>query len=209
MSTHQLLVEYSGLSGMNSTVIKHLSLGQKQRLGLARALWRNPNTLILDEPTNGLDPQGILDIREMILGLHKEGRNVIVASHLISEVLHCCTHVLVLHQGNVRYFGTLNSLKKDAGLLIDSVDRSSMIELLKLQNISFVEQIDGIQIDGSHSQNDQQIFGQSRYLSQYYSQSSQYRMDTYNSWDNNDEQFSSSHALKWLSQKSKFSYCSY
>ncbi len=84
------------------------SLGMKQRLAIAAAMLGNPEVLIFDEPTNGLDPKGIADIRNLILEIAQRGHTIILASHLLDEVEKVCSHVLVLEKGEKRYAGPVN-----------------------------------------------------------------------------------------------------
>ncbi len=86
------------------------SLGMKQRLAIASALLGNPDILIFDEPTNGLDPVGIAEIRELILRLAAEGKTIIMASHLLDEVEKVCTHVAILKKGNLLTAGAVNEV---------------------------------------------------------------------------------------------------
>jgi ABC-2 type transport system ATP-binding protein len=145
------ILEQVGLKGKESHRIGELSLGQQQRLGLARVLWNDPNTLILDEPTNGLDPQGILDVRHLINRMRDGGRNVILASHLISEILQCCSHVLVLNQGHVGYFGPLEALKTDMALIVDSENRDELVQFLRDHNLDAQSQPSGIKLNTTMS----------------------------------------------------------
>lgn len=86
------------------------SLGMKQRLAIASALLGNPDMLVFDEPTNGLDPVGIAEIRELILRLASEGKTIIMASHLLDEVEKVCTHVAILKKGNLLVAGAVNAV---------------------------------------------------------------------------------------------------
>ncbi|MEJ7706934.1 MAG: ABC transporter ATP-binding protein [Nocardioidaceae bacterium] len=90
-----------GLAGVGNRPIKAYSLGMHQRLGLAAALLRHPELLILDEPTNGLDPQGIHEIRDLLLTLNRAGTTVFLSSHLLAEVEQLCTRVGVLDRGRI------------------------------------------------------------------------------------------------------------
>lgn len=91
---------------------KQYSLGMKQRLALAMALLNDPELLILDEPVNGLDPQGIIDIRNLIIKLNKEkGITIFISSHLLSEIEKTCTHVAIIHKGKVGFEGKIEDLK--------------------------------------------------------------------------------------------------
>jgi ABC-2 type transport system ATP-binding protein len=98
------------LHGRQQEPVRGFSLGMKQRLALASALLGQPEVLVLDEPTNGLDPQGIADVRALIQRLAAEGRTVILASHLLDEVQKVCTHVAVLHQGRLRAAGPVSQV---------------------------------------------------------------------------------------------------
>lgn len=89
---------------------KTFSFGMKQRLAVASALLGNPDVLILDEPTNGLDPQGIAQIRELVLMIAKEGITIILASHLLDEVQKICTHVAVLDKGKKLFDGDVSEV---------------------------------------------------------------------------------------------------
>lgn len=108
---------------------KTFSLGMKQRLAIASALLGNPDTLVLDEPTNGLDPQGIAEIRTIIQNLASEGKTIIMASHILDEVEKVCTHVAVLKLGNLLTTGPIQSvLNKEEQVYVSSDN----LELLKL-----------------------------------------------------------------------------
>ena len=89
-------LEQVGLAGVGRRPVKAYSLGMRQRLGLAAALIRRPRLLILDEPSNGLDPRGIRDLRELLVGLNDAGVTVFLSSHLLAEVEQLCTRVGVL-----------------------------------------------------------------------------------------------------------------
>lgn len=86
------------------------SLGMKQRLAIAAALIADPEVLILDEPTNGLDPQGIADIRNLIIDIAKQGKTIILASHLLDEVEKVCNHMVVMRSGKLLYEGKVADL---------------------------------------------------------------------------------------------------
>lgn len=89
---------------------KTYSLGMKQRLAIAAALLGNPEVLVFDEPTNGLDPVGIVEIRELIKELAKQGKTIIMASHLLDEVEKVCTHVAIMKRGNLIVTGSVNEV---------------------------------------------------------------------------------------------------
>jgi ABC-type multidrug transport system ATPase subunit len=95
------VLEQVGLAGVGRRPVKAYSLGMRQRLGLAGALLRRPELLVLDEPTNGLDPQGIAEIRALLLDLHRDGTTVFLSSHLLAEVEQMATRVGVLDRGRL------------------------------------------------------------------------------------------------------------
>ena len=100
------------------------SLGMKQRLAIASALLNDPEILILDEPTNGLDPQGIHEIRQIIKGIAKNGTTILLASHLLDEVEKVCSHVVVIRKGIKLYAGRVDELTASNGLFELKVDKS-------------------------------------------------------------------------------------
>ncbi len=91
---------------------KNFSLGMKQRLSIASALLNDPEILILDEPTNGLDPEGIIQIRNLIQHIASKGITIFIASHLLDEIEKICTHVLILKQGTAIYSGEVSGVGK-------------------------------------------------------------------------------------------------
>jgi ABC-2 type transport system ATP-binding protein len=107
-----------GLGGVGRRPVKNYSLGMRQRLGLAGALLRRPELLVLDEPTNGLDPQGISEIRELLLDLHDGGTTVFLSSHLLAEVEQLCTRVGVLDRGRLVLQDRLADLTAPTGSTI-------------------------------------------------------------------------------------------
>lgn len=109
------VLEQVGLGGVDKRPVKAYSLGMRQRLGLAAALLRGPELLVLDEPTNGLDPQGIREIRDLLLELHDRGTTVFLSSHLLAEVEQLCTRVGVLDRGRLVLQDDLDSLTAPTG----------------------------------------------------------------------------------------------
>ena len=115
-----------------SKPFKHFSLGMKQRLGLASTLLGDPEVLVLDEPTNGLDPRGIVEIRDIIKELAKNGKTIILASHLLSEVQKICNRLLVLQDGIKVYDGSMDEILGEEKLVeVASTDSTSLIACLK------------------------------------------------------------------------------
>lgn len=104
------ILEKVGLGERRNNAFKTYSLGMKQRLALAAALVSEPEVLVLDEPTNGMDPQGIADIRNLILEVAANGTTIILASHLLDEVQKICSHVAVLEKGNKIFDGTVEKI---------------------------------------------------------------------------------------------------
>lgn len=97
---------------------KEYSLGMKQRLGIAMALLSNPKLLLLDEPVNGLDPAGIVEVRELLKRLNREQNiTIFISSHLLNEIEKTCTHVSIIHKGVLQYQGSLNELQQSENLL--------------------------------------------------------------------------------------------
>ncbi|MCR9181634.1 MAG: ABC transporter ATP-binding protein [Flavobacteriaceae bacterium] len=108
-------LELVGLLERKNSKFSTFSLGMKQRLAIASALLNDPEILILDEPTNGLDPQGIHQIREIIKKIAADGTTILLASHLLDEVEKVCTHVVILRQGNKLYSGTVDGMNASHG----------------------------------------------------------------------------------------------
>lgn len=107
------------------------SLGMKQRLSIAAALVNDPVVLILDEPTNGLDPQGIADIRQLIRDIAGSGKTIILASHLLDEVQKVCSHFCVLKQGKLLYSGSVDDVSKQSIAIEVASDNPALEETLK------------------------------------------------------------------------------
>lgn len=107
----QEVLELVGLAQTGSKKANQFSLGMKQRLSIAIALLHNPSLLILDEPTNGLDPNGILEIRELLQSLNQNhGITILISSHLLPEIEKLVTHLGIINQGNLLFQGTLAEL---------------------------------------------------------------------------------------------------
>ena len=112
----QEVLEIVKLAHVKKKKIKAFSLGMKQRLGLAISLLSNPELIILDEPTNGLDPKGIIEMRELIKELNeKYGTTIFISSHLLSEIEKTCTHVGIIRNGKMLFQDTVKALKQSKG----------------------------------------------------------------------------------------------
>ncbi len=125
------VLELVGLTGRERERVSSYSLGMRQRLAIAGALLHQPELLILDEPTNGLDPQGMAEIRQLILRLAAEGQTILLCSHLLYEVQQVCDRVVILSQGQVVAEGDVEELlaqRTRTALRVDDPPRA--IELL-------------------------------------------------------------------------------
>jgi ABC-2 type transport system ATP-binding protein len=137
-----------GLFDRKDNKVKTYSLGMKQRLSIASALLSDPPVLILDEPTNGLDPQGIADIRKLISEMAAKGKTIIIASHMLDEVQKVCSHFCVLkngvkiHEGTVKdALGEINKVEvgaTDNNLLEDKIKLFEGVEKIKNNGSSFI-----------------------------------------------------------------------
>ncbi|WP_370971062.1 ABC transporter ATP-binding protein [Amycolatopsis sp. cg9] len=124
-------LEQVGLGGVDQRPVKAYSLGMRQRLGLAGALLRKPRLLILDEPTNGLDPQGIKEIRELLTALNAGGTTVFLSSHLLAEVEQLCTRVGVVDRGRLVLEEDLAALRAETGrVLVGTPDPAAAAAVL-------------------------------------------------------------------------------
>ena len=129
------VLQLVGLEGTGKKKARQFSLGMKQRLSIAIALLHDPELLILDEPTNGLDPSGIIEIRELIKKLNREiGVTFIVSSHILAEVERMATHVGIIHKGKLLFQGTLGALQStkilQSFIQIDTSDNEAAVKLL-------------------------------------------------------------------------------
>jgi ABC-2 type transport system ATP-binding protein len=138
-----------GLTEARGRAFRGYSLGMKQRLGLAAALLVPRELVVLDEPTNGLDPAGTREIRKVIADLHENGTTVLVSSHLLSEVEATCTHVAVLHKGNVVAQGELGPLLEAGNptLAVITPAIAEAVEALRDNRIGVRPVDDGLLVD--------------------------------------------------------------
>ena len=125
-------LELVGLNDRKDSKFSTFSLGMKQRLAIASALLNDPEILILDEPTNGLDPQGIHQIRDIIKQIAAKGTTILLASHLLDEVEKVCSYVLVLRKGEILYSGSVDGMSANDGFLeLQADDTENLILTLK------------------------------------------------------------------------------
>jgi len=127
------VLEQTGMAPYADRRVGGYSLGMRQRLGLATALLGDPGVLVLDEPINGLDPEGIRWIRSFLRALADEGRTILVSSHLLSEVRQTVDDVVVIAGGRLRFVGALTALEGAAatGSIVDSPDRPALAAALR------------------------------------------------------------------------------
>ncbi|WP_038331204.1 ABC transporter ATP-binding protein [Empedobacter falsenii] len=133
-------LELVGLLSRKKDKFQQYSLGMKQRLAIAAALLNDPEVLILDEPTNGLDPQGIIQIRELIIKIVQQGTTIILASHLLDEVEKVCSHVVVLNQGKMLYAGSVDQMNSSFGSIEVAAQNMESLEYT-LKTFSFVSKV--------------------------------------------------------------------
>jgi ABC-2 type transport system ATP-binding protein len=126
------LLDRVGLAGRGGDAYKAYSLGMKQRLGIAAALLGDPELLILDEPANGLDPQGMRDMRVLLTKLHSEGHTVLVSSHLLGELEQICDWLVVINNGGLLYQGTPDTLAGDEYLTLRPEHHHDLATLAEL-----------------------------------------------------------------------------
>ncbi len=125
-------LELVGLNERKTSKFSTFSLGMKQRLAIASALLNDPEILILDEPTNGLDPQGIHQIRAIIKQIAFKGTTILLASHLLDEVEKVCTHVIVLRKGEILYSGLVDGIAANDGFFeLQADDLENLMTVLK------------------------------------------------------------------------------
>lgn len=125
------VLQQVGLWDRKDSPFKTYSLGMKQRLAIASALLADPGVLILDEPTNGLDPQGIAEIRELIVQIAESGKTIILASHLLDEVQKVCTEFVVLRTGEKIFQGSVaESISGNEGIELAADDMESLEKLV-------------------------------------------------------------------------------
>ncbi len=149
------VLEIVKLTHAKKKKVKAYSLGMKQRLGLAIALLSNPELIILDEPTNGLDPKGIIEMRALIKELNANyGTTIFISSHLLSEIEKTCTHVGIIRNGKMLYQDTVKALKESKGkkMMIDLevdkfIDALTVLDSLGKENKTSTEEFIQIEVE--------------------------------------------------------------
>ncbi|WP_298487686.1 ABC transporter ATP-binding protein [uncultured Maribacter sp.] len=132
-------LELVGLLDRKNSKFKTYSLGMKQRLAIASALLNDPEILILDEPTNGLDPQGIHQIREIIKKIASKGTTILLASHLLDEVEKVCSHVVILRKGEKLYAGSVDNMLASHGFFELKTKEKEKLKQILQEHSSFGE----------------------------------------------------------------------
>jgi len=138
------LLDMVGLKERGNDFVGKYSKGMQQRLGMAQALLSEPELVILDEPSIGLDPVGMVEVREMMKGIAKEGVTVFLSSHLLHEVQQVCTHVTIINKGVAVASGTLKeiSAKVRGPMTIEAeVDKFSEAVIKKVKELPFVKDV--------------------------------------------------------------------
>ena len=136
------LLHLVGLANIGKRKVKNFSLGMRQRLGIAMALVNSPEILVLDEPVNGLDPMGIVEIRELLIKLNKE-RNItiLISSHILSELYQLATDYIIIHRGNILEKLTLEELDKKCTsyIVMQAEDKATAKAVLAEMGITQIE----------------------------------------------------------------------
>ncbi len=138
------LLEKAGLKGRENDLIGTYSKGMQQRLGIAQALLNEPELIILDEPTIGLDPVGMVEVRGLVKEIVKEGVTVFLSSHLLNEVQQVCSHVTIINKGQSLASGTLeeiSALVAEPAILEVEVDKLSGRVIKKVESLPFVTEV--------------------------------------------------------------------
>ena len=135
------VLETAQLTERLSSRFSTLSLGMKQRLGIAAALLGDPRVLVLDEPTNGLDPEGIAEVREIVLQQVQQGKTLILASHILSEVEKICSHVAILKKGELLANGPVKELLAEDEIIEISCNNNDQLNLA-LKGSNLVKEIE-------------------------------------------------------------------
>lgn len=142
MQDIERVLKITNLGNRKKSKFSTLSYGLKQRVGFASALLGDPDVLVFDEPTNGLDPEGIAEVRQIIIEEARKGKTIVLASHILDEVEKVCSHVAILKEGNLLAAGPVNELlTKDDTILVRSEDMDKLELFIKEKGLSkWIEQ---------------------------------------------------------------------
>ena len=130
------LVKYVGLESRINDKVNKYSLGMRQRLGIARALLNKPNILILDEPTNGLDPEGIKDLRVLLKRLSSDGMGILISSHNLAELESFCNKVCIIDNGTIIESSEVTTLKNNENIVVFKVSDTSKIDIKDIFDVN-------------------------------------------------------------------------
>ena len=138
------LLKEVDLNGSEDKLVRNFSYGMKQRLGIAQAILNDPDILFLDEPSNGLDPHGIVQMNDTIVDLNKKGKTICLSTHVVEHVKDLCSHIVILKEGNLILNDTIENLFKNTTKYdIKSNDVESIKDQLsQLENLTIVEETD-------------------------------------------------------------------
>lgn len=140
------VLDLVGLTSRRDSKVKTFSQGMKQRLGIAQTLLHDPKLIILDEPANGLDPQGQVDMRELIVRINKErGITVIISSHILNEVEQICNRMVIINKGQSMVEGNVSELLTGSRMKVSYVTDDNAKTMQILKNSQFKEYVDGIE----------------------------------------------------------------
>ncbi|MCB9222339.1 MAG: ABC transporter ATP-binding protein [Candidatus Kapaibacterium sp.] len=140
------VLDLVGLTSRRNSKVKTFSQGMKQRLGIAQTLLHDPKLIILDEPANGLDPQGQVDMRELIVRINKErGITVIISSHILNEVEQICNRMVIINKGKSVVEGDVSELLTGSRMKVSYVTDDNEQTLALLSNSEFKDNINGIE----------------------------------------------------------------
>lgn len=140
------VLDLVGLTSRRNSKVKTFSQGMKQRLGIAQTLLHDPKLIILDEPANGLDPQGQVDMRELIVRINKErGITVIISSHILNEVEQICNRMVIINKGKSVVEGNVSELLTGSRMKVSYVTDDNEQTLALLSNSEFKDNINGIE----------------------------------------------------------------
>ena len=130
------LVKYVGLESRINDKVNKYSLGMRQRLGIARALLNKPNILILDEPTNGLDPEGIKDLRVLLKRLASDGMGILISSHNLAELESFCNKVCIIDNGTIIESSEVTTLKNNENIVMFKVSDTTKIDIKDIFDVN-------------------------------------------------------------------------
>ncbi len=148
------VLEIAGLKEFYRMKMNQLSTGMKQRMGIAAALIPDPQVILLDEPTNGLDPEGIIEVRNLLRSLKSDGKTLVVSSHILSEMEKLCDQLIILKNGKSVYTGSLSNLirnRNEKEIILNAKPKTKVSDMLTLKKIDYRFENENIIIDLEHN----------------------------------------------------------